>query len=1094
MPYQLGTSASETLTGGAEDDYIVGNGGNDTLIGGGGADQLFGYTGVDLLDGGDGNDILLGDNGDDQLLGGAGSDQLNGGAGSDVLNGGDGDDVLILEYDAGTVSPSGSNIDYLTGGAGADRFVARGSSSSSIDHITDFSAAQGDRIDLLATNGASSYGNKPYVWTGAITRLDFTPTIGQSLDTGMGEGFAQVWTWANTTTTYVIIDVDDNHRIDFGDFVLALDGAVALDAASFVAGTFNTNVGTLGADVWSGSAANEAYFSGAGADTLSGLGGDDELHGGDGADAIDGGDGADVLLGEFGDDVLHGGQGNDMLYAGGRYNGQDDSQGSVNVLYGDDGDDFLSGSTGLDTMYGGAGDDTLSGGAGDKLYGGDGVDNLHIDTWLIGAAAGTLDGGAGDDVISLTATQIATGGAGADRFSLQFTPNGFSPTNPSGYATITDFNATEGDRLDFSQSYHYQLPVVWRGALDNPSFSLANGDTFSTSDYGPGFFQIWTWTQGGSTYLIVDTNNDGVLQYGVARPDYVLKFDGPVGLDAGAFLPSFLFTGVNGTSVADTVNGGANADTYYGVGGDDQLHGGASGDTLYGNNGADQIWGDDGDDSLSGGLGNDQLEGGAGYDQIWGGAGSDVIHGGEGADTLAGSGTAPGDQDATTDINLIYGEGGDDQISGGGAHDEAYGGDGNDQIYANGLLYGENGDDRLSAGSASTLDGGAGNDSLNGGSYDDVLDGGAGADSLWGGYGKDVLHVDLGDSSVNGGDGDDLILVSGLRAGETATLGATPGVYVSGDYGDDRFVILADLSAGGVISFNGGPGGYSSESYDGHDELDLSHATGAVTVDLSQTAAQQTGLGAFILYQIEDVRASDYGSTLTGDAHNNALTGGAGEDWLISAGGADQLSGGDGHDSVWGGAGDDLLEGGEGDDTIDGGAGIDTVVYAQATTRVEIDLSFMEDQLTRGAGVDTLISIENVIGSAFDDRLMGGAGANALTGGAGADSLIGGDGADRFVYTALSDSTVAARDVIADFTRGLDRIDLSALDASSATVGDQAFHLGATAGHEGDIVVTYDGLSGQTSVSLYVDGDATADAMIMLVGNLTALAASDFIL
>jgi hypothetical protein len=69
-----------------------------------------------------------------------------------------------------------------------------------------------------------------------------------------------------------------------------------------------------------------------------------------------------------------------------------------------------------------------------------------------------------------------------------------------------------------------------------------------------------------------------------------------------------------------------------------------------------------------------------------------------------------------------------------------------------------------------------------------------------------------------------------------------------------------------------------------------------------------------------------------------------------------------------------------------------------------------------------LLSIENVVGSAFDDkltgsslanRLDGGAGADMLNGRAGDDTLIGGAGDDRFVF-ACGD----VRDVVADFVAG----------------------------------------------------------------------------
>ncbi len=152
------------------------------------------------------------------------------------------------------------------------------------------------------------------------------------------------------------------------------------------------------------------------------------------------------------------------------------------------------------------------------------------------------------------------------------------------------------------------------------------------------------------------------------------------------------------------------------------------------------------------------------------------------------------------------------------------------------------------------------------------------------------------------------------------------------------------------------------------------------------------------------------------------MGGGDEQDWLI---------GGDGADTVSGGEGDDLLRGGAGDDTIIGGAGVDTVTYPDAQSGVEIDLSLLEEQLTRGAGVDTLLSIENLIGSNFADVLAGDAGANRLTGGG---------GNDRFVFNGLG-----ARNTIDDFNRG-DLINLSAIDANGALAGEGVFaFIGAAA-------------------------------------------------
>ena len=103
-------------------------------------------------------------------------------------------------------------------------------------------------------------------------------------------------------------------------------------------------------------------------------------------------------------------------------------------------------------------------------------------------------------------------------------------------------------------------------------------------------------------------------------------------------------------------------------------------------------------------------------------------------------------------------------------------------------------------------------------------------------------------------------------------------------------------------------------------------------------------------------------------------------------------------------AGDDVLEGGAGADTLDGGAGNDTVAYTESNSGVGVRLSTNAGKSGHAEG-DTLISIENITGSAHTDNLGGNAEANILNGGpgndglwgsGGDDTLIGGPGADRF--------------------------------------------------------------------------------------------------
>lgn len=151
--------------------------------------------------------------------------------------------------------------------------------------------------------------------------------------------------------------------------------------------------------------------------------------------------------------------------------------------------------------------------------------------------------------------------------------------------------------------------------------------------------------------------------------------------------------------------------------------------------------------------------------------------------------------------------------------------------------------------------------------------------------------------------------------------------------------------------------------------------------------------------------------------------------------GNDGLQGTDGDDYLEGLGGNDALEGLAGNDVLNGGSGTDTATYERDTAGVTVDLA--AGTATDGFGdTDTLIDIENVIGSGFADDITGDGGANSLSGGDGndtiaggagndfinggarADSLTGGAGNDTFLYINPSD----AGDQITDFVSGEDTV------------------------------------------------------------------------
>jgi Ca2+-binding RTX toxin-like protein len=148
----------------------------------------------------------------------------------------------------------------------------------------------------------------------------------------------------------------------------------------------------------------------------------------------------------------------------------------------------------------------------------------------------------------------------------------------------------------------------------------------------------------------------------------------------------------------------------------------------------------------------------------------------------------------------------------------------------------------------------------------------------------------------------------------------------------------------------------------------------------------------------------------TGTVAANTIAGTADDDLINGLQGNDILSGLDGNDVLNGDDNDDTLTGGAGNDTLNGGVGNDTASYSTATAGVTVSLLLQgAAQDTLGAGLDTLNSIERLIGSAYDDVLTGDAGNNIFTGGAGNDSLNGGEGADQFT-AGLGNDTIDGGD------------------------------------------------------------------------------------
>jgi Ca2+-binding RTX toxin-like protein len=219
-------------------------------------------------------------------------------------------------------------------------------------------------------------------------------------------------------------------------------------------------------------------------------------------------------------------------------------------------------------------------------------------------------------------------------------------------------------------------------------------------------------------------------------------------------------------------------------------------------------------------------------------------------------------------------------------------------------------------------------------------------------------------------------------------------------------------------------------------------------------------------------------ATINGTDRGETLSGTSSADTIKAFDGDDFLSGGGGNDTLLGGDGGDTLDGGIGSDFLDGGSldGVDTADYRSIkTSGVFLDLA--KGTAKHGTDTDSLVQIENVQGTDTGDTLTGdgkanrllgnggtvfinggggndsidggaskdfidgGSGADKISGGEGNDDLTGGSGADTFQFFFLKDVGVGAsgRDSISDLEKGLDKIDVSVLDANAALAGNQAF-------------------------------------------------------
>jgi Ca2+-binding RTX toxin-like protein len=400
-------------------------------------------------------------------------------------------------------------------------------------------------------------------------------------------------------------------------------------------------------------------------------------------------------------------------------------------------------------------------------------------------------------------------------------------------------------------------------------------------------------------------------------------------------------------------------------------------------------------------------------------------------------------------------------------------------------------------------------DSLRGGDWDDILVGGS----------QSISIVGTRVESFIGGKGNDFIAGNG----NAAEMGAvTNGDVDRVDYQFDPSSVLVTLGGGWARDgwgntdtlrdinmvrgsnqsdslFGGNPNNDYFEGFEGlrgddiidglsgNDRVDYAASPDKVEVNLALGFAKDGWGSQDSLFNIEQARGSDFNDTLIGDANNNSFIGGAGNDTLDGAAGNDQAN----YRSI------DYDADGDGLGVV---VNLGASTLAGGTWESATFGSVLAGHATDSwGGDDTLISIEDVAGSVYNDVIVGSAVANVIDSGYGDDKLTGGGGADIFHFGQSLNwggSPLPASnnvDTITDFTTGSDKLRLDDAVFTSLT-GFTAANFKTGTGPivlDGNDYLYFDTSSG----SLYYDSDGSTGGEVLFAvlngGTAASLAATD---
>ncbi|HLO76604.1 MAG TPA: cadherin domain-containing protein [Magnetospirillum sp.] len=1062
------------------------------------------FTGVSLVN----IAGIMGGMSNNTITGSAGSDFIEGNGGDDTLNGGAGNDIFNL------VSVTGDGFDAVNGGGGSDTIQVK------VDN-TRIGLKSIASVETITASGHTG------VWVaGDATAniLDFSGTTFTGISSIDGGGGNDTITASNLSSV-LILGGDGDDRMAGGGLTDTLYGGVGNDTLNGNGGD-DALYGEDGADVLSGGdgadyvdggAGNDVLDGGADADELWGGGGNDQLYGGAGNDYLNGATGNDTLSGGAGNDTLGGGEGIDVaVFSGNAANYDISTKGTVlnrstgetTLLTGIDILRFVDGDVTYNRVPGALSD---ANGAANQVS-----ENAHAGD-AVGVTALSLDPDAGD-----TVTYSLVDDAGG-RFAIDATTGVITVADASllDYETATSHQVTVL-ASDGSQSITGTFTIAILNGNDAPlpptdANAAANqlaedaaagtlvGITAAATDPNSNTL-VFTLTDSAGGRFVIDQATGVIRVAEGAVFDYEQSSDRTLsvtvqasdGMYASSQTFSIALTNVvenqvrTGTAGADVMT--ANSADYW---------------TLTGLAGDDQLTGDAADDTLEGGAGNDALDGQAGDDHFrysGSGLGADTVAGGTGTDIV----------EALADDTVI----GLSVLS--GVETITANGFANVSIVGNAAANYLDFTDVTLTGIVS-IDGGAGNDLIMGSAAADIIDGGAGGDILRGGAGNDVYRVDnQGDSVVEA-------TSQGTDKVETTLLQYTLGANVErlAYIGAEDFVgtgnSLANIlfGGGGDDILKGGVGADQLIGGVGSDTASYEGSTAGVTVNLADATASGGDATGDRLSGIENVVGSSYVDVLTGDANANmldggigrdTLTGGAGDDvyWvrddqatLIEAadGGTDTVTtllsaytlganmerlvyvgtgafsgaGNSSDNALFGGSYDDLLRGAGGADALDGDSGRDTASYALSEAAVVVNL-LLGTGTGGDAEGDTLVNIENILGTSFADQLTGNNAINVLTGGDGNDTLDGGTGGDTLQGGAGNDTYMvdSSADVITEaLSEGRDVVKTSLGWLTLAANVEDLRYTGVTRffGTGNDLANTLVGAAGDDTLAGLAGGD-----------------------